>query len=51
MRAVRLALEEEREKGSELIQDATKAAFEKQLDVFYARLIHLAEDYAPERLL
>jgi len=51
MRAVRLALEEGREQAPVLLQEATKAAFEKQLDAFHARLVRLAQEYGPERLI
>ena len=51
MRAVRLAIEEGREQASALVQEATRAAFEKQLDAFHARLVGLAQAYSPERLI
>jgi plasmid replication initiation protein len=51
MRAVRVALEEGRERGSVLLQEATKAAFEKKLEGFHQRLLGLEGDYGPERLL
>ncbi len=51
MRGVRLALEEGQVKGSDLLQEATKAAFDKKLEAFHQRLLLLVEEYGPERLL